>query len=314
MNPTLPPPAAVYAAGDFTANATEALIRTGVIVAVAVAATFVAKAVIDRIVPQFATRAISLDGGAERAETRSDTITSVLLAIARIAIWSMAILLILGEFGFDLAPLIAGAGIVGLAIGFGAQGLVADVVSGLFMLVEDQYGVGDWVDVGEAAGVVEHVGLRTTRIRSLDGLLWTIRNGEISRTANANQGWGRAVLDVGVGYDTDLRAAQEVVLAAARSTAQDPDHADKFLEDPEIWGIQDLGDDAVTIRLVAKTQPGLQWGVARVLRLRIKESLDERGMEMPFPQRTVWIRTEPETLAAAIPVAQVDANGAAGRS
>lgn len=308
MTPT-PAPIAVFAAGDFTANATEALIRTGVIVALAVGATFLAKAVIDRVVRQFATRATGSDGGAERGETRSETITSVLLAIARVVIWSMAVLLILGEFGFDLAPLIAGAGIVGLAVGFGAQGLVADVVSGLFMLVEDQYGVGDWVDVGETAGVVEHVGLRTTRIRSLDGLLWTIRNGEITRTANANQGWGRAVLDVGVGYDTDLRTAQEVVLSAAQATFEDPEHATKFMAEPEIWGIQDLGDDAVTIRLVAKTQPGLQWGVARVLRLRIKEALDERGMEIPFPQRTVWIRTEPETLAAAIPVAQVDGNG-----
>lgn len=306
---SLPDTAAVYAAGDFTANATEALIRTGVIVVVAVVATLVARAVVERVVARFATRALASEPDDERAATRSDTIASVLLAIAKVAIWSMAILLILGEFGFDLAPLIAGAGIVGLAIGFGAQGLVADVVSGLFMLVEDQYGVGDWVDVGEAAGVVEHVGLRTTRVRSLDGLLWTIRNGEIARTANANQGWGRAVLDVGVGYDTDLRAAQEVVLAAARSTFEDADHAEKFLDEPEIWGIQDLGDDAVTIRLVARTRPGLQWGVARVLRLRVKEALDERGMEIPFPQRTVWIRTEPETLAAAIPVAQVAGNG-----
>lgn len=307
MHPPLP--TAVYAAGDFTENAAEALIRTGVIVVVAVVATVVARAVIERLVRQFATRAMTFDGGAERAETRSDTITGVLLAITRVAVWSMAVLLILGEFGFDLAPLIAGAGIVGLAVGFGAQGLVADVVSGLFMLVEDQYGVGDWVDLGEATGVVEHVGLRTTRVRALDGLLWTVRNGEISRTANANHGWGRAVLDVGVGYDADLRSAQEIVLAAAKATADDPDHADSFLEEPEIWGIQDLGDDAVTIRLVARTKPGLQWGVARVLRLRIKEALDDRGIEIPFPQRTIWIRTEPEAMAAAIPVAQVGADG-----
>lgn len=307
MHPSLP--AGVYAAGDFTENAAEAMIRTGVIVVVAIVATLVARAVIERIVRQFAARAMTFEGGAERAETRGDTITGVLLAIARVAIWSMAVLLILGEFGFDLAPLIAGAGIVGLAVGFGAQGLVADVVSGLFMLVEDQYGVGDWVDLGEATGVVEHVGLRTTRVRALDGLLWTVRNGEITRTANANQGWGRAVLDIGVSYDTDLRSAQEVVLAAAQATAQDPDHADTFLGEPEIWGIQDLAEDSVTIRLVAQTKPGLQWGAARVLRLRIKEALDERGMEIPFPQRTIWIRTEPDAMAAAIPVAQVEANG-----
>lgn len=292
----------VYAA-DFTANAGESLVRAGLVLAVAIAASWAGGIFIRRLVRRVVERPGLAQGAADRARTRSQTISSVLQALARTVIWGMATLLVLGEFGFDLAPLIAGAGIIGLAVGFGAQGLVSDFVSGLFMLLEDQYGVGDWVDLGEATGTVEHMGLRTTRVRSLDGLLWTVRNGEIARTANANQGWGRAVVDVGVGYDADLRAAQELILGAAQEVADDPDHAATFLDGPEIWGIQDLGDDAVSIRLVARTQPGAQWGAARALRLRVKEVLDAEGVEIPFPQRTVWLRTEPETLTAPIPVA-----------
>ncbi len=251
---------------------------------------------------------------AGRAATRAETLRSVLNALAGAVIWVMALLVVLGEAGIDLAPLIAGMGIVGVALGFGAQNLVADFLSGMFMLAEDQYGVGDWVDVGDAAGTVEHVGLRTTRIRDLGGLLWTVRNGQIVRTANANQGWGRAVLDVGVAYDADLRRTAAVIKRVADECRSDPDHRATFLDEPEIWGIQELGADSIAVRLVATTQPGAQWGLARELRLRIKEALDAEGIEIPFPQRTVWIRTEPATLAEPIPVAVGDAASSTGEA
>ncbi len=294
-------------AADFTANAGENLIRAGTVLAFALVAHWGVGQLVTRTVRRVVQRPGLDDGALARATTRSQTIGSVLTALGRAVVWTFATLLILGEFGFDIAPLIAGAGIIGLAVGFGAQGLVSDFVAGVFMLIEDQYGVGDWVDLGEAKGTVEHVGLRTTRVRSLDGLLWSVRNGEISRTANANQGWGRAVVDVGVGYAVDVREAQELIARAARDVHGSDEHGAKFQAEPEIWGVQDLGDDAVAIRLVARTEPGLQWGVARALRLRVKEVLDEAGVEIPFPQRTVWIRTEPDTLAAPIPVAT--ANG-----
>lgn len=288
-----------------TDDTVAALTRIGTVVVVAALVSWLLGSLVGRLAERITRTA---GGGSDRAETRSQTISSVLTAIGRVVVWSLATLLVLGELGFDLAPLIAGAGIVGVAVGFGAQSLVADFLSGLFMLMEDQYGVGDWVDVGDTTGIVEHVGLRTTRIRSLDGLLWTVRNGEIVRTANANQGWGRAVVDVGVGYDVDLERAQSVILEVAQEAAADPELADRFQDDPEVWGIQELGDNAVTVRLVARTAPGLQWGVARALRLRIKEALDREGMELPFPQRTVWIRTEPDSMAEAIPLA-VGADG-----
>lgn len=294
---------------SITENTVGALTRIGVVVVAAAVASWLLGAVVGRFARRVADKTAA---NKERADTRADTISSVLTAIGRVVVWTLAVLLVLGELGFDLAPMIAGAGIVGVAVGFGAQSLVADFLSGLFMLMEDQYGVGDWVDVGETSGTVEHVGLRTTRIRSLDGLLWTVRNGEIVRTANANQGWGRAIVDIGVGYDVDLDEAQSLIHAVAADAQSDPDLAPKFQGDPEIWGIQELGDDAVTIRMVIKSAPGDQWGLARALRLRIKKALDERGMEIPFPQRTIWLRTEQDALDAAIPLAVGDSGN--GRS
>ncbi len=298
--PTLPMLASI------TEDTVGALTRMGVVIVAAALASWVLGALVGRFARRVADKTAA---NKERADTRADTISSVLTAIGRVIVWTLAVLLVLGELGFDLAPMIAGAGIVGVAVGFGAQSLVADFLSGLFMLMEDQYGVGDWVDVGDTSGTVEHVGLRTTRIRSLDGLLWTVRNGEIVRTANANQGWGRAVVDIGVGYDVDLDEAQALIHEVAVAAKDDPELAPKFQGDPEIWGIQELGDDAVTIRLVIKSSPGDQWGLARAMRLRIKKALDERGMEIPFPQRTIWLRTEPESMEAAIPLAM----GADGR-
>ncbi len=287
------------------ASATQILI----VVVIALIARRVVKQAIRRLSGRILERASR--GGVEaleraRAATRAETISGVFNGIAAAAIWGFAGLMILGEFGINLGPLIAGAGIVGVALGFGAQNLVSDFLSGVFILLDDQYGVGDWVDVGDCAGTVEHVGLRTTKIRDLGGLLWTVRNGQIARTANANQGWGRAVLDVGVAYGADLRQSSEIIKRVADETRADSEHGEKFLEEPEIWGIQELGDDAVAIRLVCKTQPGEQWGLARELRLRIKEALDEAGVEIPFANRTVWIRTEPDTLAEPLPIAVSD--------
>jgi small-conductance mechanosensitive channel len=250
-----------------------------------------------------------------RSTVRGSTLAGVLTALATSVIWVLALLIILGEVGINMAPLIAGLGIVGVALGFGAQNLVSDLVSGLFMLAEDQFGVGDIVDIDGVTGTVEHVGLRTTQVRALDGFLWTLRNGEIKRLANANKGWNRVVLDVSVGYDSDLRRASEVILGAASEAYADPAISDRLMGEPEIWGVEALGDDAVSIRLVCKTVPAAKWEVGRDLRLRIKEALDREGFEIPFPQRTVWLRTEPATLSAPIPFEQVNGKSdGAGRT
>ncbi len=227
-----------------------------------------------------------------RSAARAQTLALVLRSIASVLIWTIAVTMILGELGVNLGPLIAGAGIAGVALGFGAQSLVKDFLSGIFMLVEDQYGVGDIVDVGEATGTVEAVTLRTTRIRSVEGTVWHVPNGTIDRVGNMSQQWARALLDVEVAYGTDIDEAQQVIKAVADGVAEDPAWRGRILEPPEVWGIESMGPDAMSIRLVVKTRPGDQFPVMRELRRRLSEAFLREGIEMPFPQRSVWVRRD----------------------
>ena len=227
-----------------------------------------------------------------RSSQRIETIAAVLKSLATALILAVAVLLCLSELNIDLAPLIAGAGIAGLAVGFGAQSLVRDFLAGMFILIEDQFGVGDVVDVGDTSGTIEKVSLRTTTLRDVSGVVWTVPNGEIRRTANHSQLWSRAILDIGVSYDTDIDQASDIMNAVADELWQENDPDLTILEAPSVWGVQELGNDAVVIRLVVKTDPSEQWAVGRVLRARIKKAFDEAGIEIPFPQRTVWIRNE----------------------
>ena len=234
-------------------------------------------------------RLLEFQGRSERARQRALTLGSVLKSVATISIAALAVLMILGEFDIDLGPLIAGAGILGIALGFGAQSLVKDFLAGMFIVFEDQYGVGDYVDLGEATGQVEDVFLRTTRVRDINGALWVVPNGEIHRVANQSQLWARSVLDIDVAYDTDIDRAMEVLYEVADEIYQEQDASTTILEPPEVAGVQQFGDSAVTIRLTVKTEPSEQWATARVLRRRIKLAFDEQGIEMPFPQRVVHV-------------------------
>ncbi len=227
-----------------------------------------------------------------RAAARAETIGSVLKSISSMVVYSIATLMALAEVGINLAPLIAGAGVIGVALGFGAQSLVKDFLSGLFMLAEDQYGVGDVIDVGEAVGTVEVVNLRTTRLRAVDGTVWHVPNGEILRVGNMSQQWARALLDVEVAYDTDLDKAMEIVKSVADEVYEDDVWKVDMLEEPEVWGVEALGADGITIRLVIKTQPGQQWKVTRELNRRMKARFDAESIEIPFPQRVMWMRRD----------------------
>ncbi len=187
--------------------------------------------------------------------------------------------LILDEIGVELAPLLASAGVVGIAIGFGAQSLVKDFFSGFFLLAEDQLGVGDNVDLGEANGVVEAVSLRRTRLRDVNGTVWHVPNGEIRRVANRSQYWSRAVVDVVIAPEADARRATEVIRTVVDLFGQEPAWRDEGVTaDPEVWGVEQLGVGGTTIRTVVTTQPARQFVVARELRLRIKEALDVAGI------------------------------------
>jgi len=238
---------------------------------------------------------------AERARRRAETLGTVLKSIAALVIYSVASFMALAEFDVNLGPLIASAGIIGIAFGFGAQSLVKDFLSGIFMLIEDQFGVGDIIDVGSAAGVVEGVSLRTTQIRDVHGTLWFVPNGEIARVANKSQQWARAVLDIEVAYDTSVNHAMSVIKDVADSVWHDALPNATIVEEPEIWGVENFGSDAIAIRLAVKVEPGEQWATSRELRRRLKEAFDDAGIEIPFPQRTVWLHEvvdQPEAVSA----------------
>ncbi|HST82122.1 MAG TPA: mechanosensitive ion channel family protein [Kineosporiaceae bacterium] len=236
-----------------------------------------------------------------RRQARSRTLAQVLRSLTTIAITLIVTLMVLQELHFEVAPLLSVAGVFGVALGFGAQSLVRDVVSGMFMIVEDQYGVGDVVDVGAASGSVEAVGLRITRLRDVNGTVWYIRNGEILRVGNQSQGWARAVLDVNIGYTEDIDHAEEVLLETAQQVRNDPRYAAFVIDEPEVWGVEALTTDGVVMRVVVKTQPLQQWVVARELRRRIKMRLDAEGIEMRTMPRTVIVNDdeEPEPRSAA---------------
>jgi small-conductance mechanosensitive channel len=217
----------------------------------------------------------------ERAHQRAETLAAVLKSLGRVVIWTVAGLTILGELDINLGPLLAGAGIVGVAVGFGAQTLVRDFLAGVFMLIEDQFGVGDSIDAGEASGVVEGVSLRTTRLRDVQGTVWHIPNGEIKRIGNKSQEWSRAVLDIQVAHGTEIARAEEVIKRVADGVWRDDRWAPSVLEEPEVWGVQGMGATGLTIRLVVKTRPGAQDAVLRALRVGMAGAFQEAGIQIP---------------------------------
>ncbi len=223
----------------------------------------------------------------ERRRQRAETLGTVLRSIASFTVVFVAGAMVLSELGLNLAPIVASAGIVGVAVGFGAQNLVKDFLTGMFMLLEDQYGVGDVVDAGEATGTVESVTLRTTRLRDVQGTVWHIRNGEITRIGNKSQGWARALLDVPLDLTTDVPAVRSLALAVANALCEEEDFADKIVEDPEVWGVQALGADGLVLRIALKTAPLQQWAVERALRERLMAAFETHGVLIGVPLHAV---------------------------
>lgn len=236
-----------------------------------------------------------------RRKQRAATMAGLLKSIVTFVVVAVVGTMILSEIGVDIAPIIASAGIIGIALGFGAQSLVRDFLAGIFIFIEDQYGVGDVVDLGEANGSVEAVTLRMTRLRDLDGTVWYVPNGEILRVGNKSQNWARAVVDVGVGYGEDLVRVQRVLREIAHDLWEDDEFRGVIIEEPEVTGVEMLAADSVTVRVLVKTAPLEQWAVARALRQRIKARFDHEGIEIPFAQRVVWHREDRRHDEAAVP-------------
>lgn len=269
---------------DFQASSGEFLLvrplKVAFLVVLGLVASRLASRAIRRFVRTLHARSI-LRSGSARVQQRATTVGDVLANLTVGAVWVVVGLLVLGEVGVDLAPLVAGAGIVGVALGFGAQSLVRDFLSGLFIILEDQYGVGDVITLKEATGTVEDVSLRVTRFRATDGTVWFVPNGEIRGVGNASMEWSRAMIDVLVSYDNDVTAVSRYVTEVTQQLAEDPRWDDVVLEPPEVWGVQAMSPEGLTVRVVVKTAPGQQYEVARDLRGRISDRLRREGVRGP---------------------------------
>ncbi|MFN2539977.1 MAG: mechanosensitive ion channel family protein [Mycobacteriales bacterium] len=229
----------------------------------------------------------------ERRRQRTETLGSVLRSIASATVGVIGFAMVLGEIGLDLTPIVASAGIVGVAVGFGAQNLVKDFLSGMFMLLEDQYGVGDVIDAGPATGAVEAVTLRTTRLRDAEGTVWYVRNGEINRVGNKSQGWRRALLDVPLALGSDIPTARALALEAAQAVKADEQLSALVLEDPEVWGLEAIGADGLVLRITMKTVATQEGAVVRALRERLIAAFEEHDISIGVPQRLVRTLTPP---------------------
>lgn len=219
---------------------------------------------------------------------REDTISSIINGALTLLIWPMALIVVISQLGVDVAPLIAGAGILGLAVGFGAQSLVKDVINGLFIIAENQYGVGDVVQLnGDSIGVVERITLRITVLRDLDGIVFNVPNGTIDLTANYSKEKSGLNLNIGVSYDTDLEKAIRVINEVCDNLAKDKDWYEQIIEKPQFLRVDDFADSAVILKITGTTQPIKQWDVTGELRKRLKVAFDKEGIEIPFPQRVI---------------------------
>jgi len=242
-------------------------------------------------------------------ERRGRTISQLLRSMGRVVIYAIAILLTFNVF-IDIGPILAGAGILGLAVSFGAQSLVKDVISGFFILFENQFGIGDVIEVAGHSGVVEKMTLRVVVLRDGEGVMHVVPNGEIKVVSNKTRGWSRAVVDVGVPYEENVDRALEVLRDEAAQFSTDKSWGTQLDGPVEVLGVESLSDSAVVLRTLLRTQPGSQWSVAREFRRRIKNRFDKETLDIPYPQRRVHVRVE--GTSGPEPIVQAAAGAAGG--
>jgi small-conductance mechanosensitive channel len=226
---------------------------------------------------------------AERLQRRAKTIGTVLRSIWTVIVVVSAFMAILSEFGVQIGALVATAGILGVALGFGAQSLVKDVLAGIFILSEDQYGEGDIIDVGEASGVVEEMGLRVTRLRSLDGTVWFVPNGEIRRVGNKSRLWSKAMVEIRVDPRVDVGAAKEALLEAASVTVSREDLAGDILGEPTVPGAETIARDAITLRVFVQVRPGRQWDIERAIRAEVQRVFTKRKIRLAVSANRLYL-------------------------
>ena len=222
-------------------------------------------------------------------EKQAATLGKVIRNITRILVWGVAVMMVLKELGIDIGPILAGVGLMGLAVGFGAQSLVKDFITGMFVLIENQYNVGDVIKVAGASGLVEKITLRATTLRDLEGNVHIIPNGTIDVVTNRTRQWSRFVLDIGVAYKENVDEVMGVLKEIGDELAADAKFASMITAPLEVLGVQDFADSAVVIRVMFTTQPIKQWAVGREFRRRVKNTFDAKGIEIPFPHTTIYL-------------------------
>ena len=223
-------------------------------------------------------------------EKRENTLIQVLSGAAYIVIWLIALLMILSELGIAIGPLLAAAGVAGLAFGFGGQYLIRDLISGMFIILENQYRAGDVVCFDKTCGLVEHITLRMTTLRDLSGTVHHVPHGEVHTVSNMSKGYSRVNLDVRVPYDADLEHVVAVVNRVGQELAEDPEWKEHILKAPEFLCVDEFADSAIIIKILGDTLPIMQWGVTGELRKRLKIAFDQEGIVMPYPQRVMHVK------------------------
>jgi small conductance mechanosensitive channel len=253
----------------------------------------IAAFLLDRILQRIITRAIRLSVKSDANTTpeaekkREDTLIRIFSGALNTVIIIIAIMMILDEIGVEVGPLIAGAGIVGLAVGFGGQYLIKDIITGLFLMLENQYRIGDVVDIEGLSGSVQDISLRKTTLRNLDGTVHHIPHGSITKVSNLSKDFARVNLDMGVGYSTNLEHLIEVINKTGNELANDPAFSDSIISPPQFLRVNEFADSAMVVKILGDTRPLKQWEVAGELRKRLKIAFDREGIEIPFPQRVI---------------------------
>ncbi len=275
---------------------TDWLLEHGTRILVIILISLIVYLIVRRLIPRAVKATVSRRMAGhpeEEIKKRSDTLSTVFVRTGVVVIILIALFMVLSEAGIDIMPALAGLGVVGLAVGLGAQSLIRDVIAGLFILMENHYGVGDWVNIAGIAGTVEEVGLRKTVLRDLDGTIHVVPNGEIRVSSNLTKEWARVNLNISVGYGEDLDRVFEVLNRVGREMAEDEYWGSLMINPPQVLRVDKLGDSGIEIKILGETKPVRQWEVMGELRRRIKKTFDEEGIEIPWPHTKVYFGNSP---------------------
>jgi small conductance mechanosensitive channel len=277
---------------DIFQNLINWFLTHGIKIILIILAAVIINRISHKVIEKIVRKAIVADHflSPEAEKKREDTLIRVFSATVKVLIWILATLMVVSELGVNIGPLLAAAGIAGLAFGFGGQYLIRDIISGLFIILENQYRVGDVVCFDGTCGLVEHIDLRKTVLRDLDGIVHHIPNGEIKKASNLSKDFSRVNLNVGVAYNSDLEKVIEVVNRVGKELAEDPQWKEFIIKPPQFLRVDDFADSAIIIKILGETKPLKQWDVSGELRKRLKIAFDKENIEIPFPQVSIWPR------------------------